>query len=82
QVRDIRRTGSAALDLCGLAAGSCDAYVEQGLKPWDLAAGGLIAREAGIAVSGIDGIPGERLVMAAHPSVSREFFDLVNACGF
>ncbi|MGZ5366270.1 MAG: inositol monophosphatase family protein [Aeromicrobium sp.] len=82
QVRDIRRTGSAALDLCGLAAGSYDAYVEQGLKPWDLAAGGLIAREAGIAVSGIDGIPGERLVMAAHPSVSREFFDLVNACGF
>jgi len=81
-VRDIRRTGSAALDLCGLAAGSYDAYVEQGLKPWDLAAGGLIAQEAGIEISGIDGIPGERLVMAAHPSVSGEFFDLVRACGF
>lgn len=81
-VRDIRRTGSAALDLCGLAAGSFDAFVEQGLKPWDLAAGGLIASEAGIDVSGIDGRPDERLVMAAHPSVSGEFFALVRACGF
>lgn len=82
QVRDIRRTGSAALDLCGLAAGRYDAYVEQGLMAWDLAAGGLIAREAGIVLSGIDGIPNERLVMAAHPSISGEFFDLVRACGF
>lgn len=82
QVRDIRRVGSAALDLCGLAAGRFDAYVEQGLMPWDLAAGGLIASEAGIELSGIDGPPGERLVMAAHPSVSGEFFDLVRACGF
>lgn len=82
QVRDIRRVGSAALDLCGLAAGRFDAYVEQGLMPWDLAAGGLIASEAGIEISGVDGLPGERLVMAAHPSVSGEFFDLVRACGF
>lgn len=82
RVRDIRRTGSAALDLCGLASGSYDAYVEQGLMPWDLAAGGLIAREAGIVISGLGGIPDERLVMAAHPSVSGEFFDLVRACGF
>ncbi len=43
QVRDIRRIGSAALDLCALAEGHYDAYVEQGLKAWDLAAGGLIA---------------------------------------
>ena len=82
QVRDVRRIGSAALDLCGLASGSYDAYVEQGLMPWDLAAGGLIAREAGIVISGLDGVPNERLVMAAHPSVSGEFFDLVRACGF
>lgn len=82
KVRDIRRTGSAALDLCGLAAGRYDAYVEQGLKAWDLAAGGLIAREAGIEISGLDGVPNERLVMAAHPSVSGEFFDLIRACGF
>ena len=82
QVRDVRRTGSAALDLCGLAAGRYDAYVEQGLMPWDLAAGGLVAREAGIVISGLHAEPDERLVMAAHPSISGEFFDLVRACGF
>jgi myo-inositol-1(or 4)-monophosphatase len=87
RVRDIRRFGSAALDLCNLASGRVDAYVEQGLKPWDLAAGVLIAREAGMVVAGFDpdgsvGEPGERLVMAAHPSIAEEFFDLVVACGF
>ncbi|MFL6089291.1 MAG: inositol monophosphatase family protein [Aeromicrobium sp.] len=87
QVRDIRRFGSAALDLCALASGRVDAYVEQGLQPWDLAAGGLICREAGLSVSGIAedgtvGTPTNRLVMAAHPALSREFFSLVDACGF
>ncbi|MET0819925.1 MAG: inositol monophosphatase family protein [Aeromicrobium sp.] len=82
QVRDIRRIGSAALDLCALAEGQLDAYVEQGLKPWDLAAGGLVAAEAGIVLSGLAGPPDERLVMAAHPSVAAEYFDLVRACGF
>ncbi|MGI9052342.1 MAG: inositol monophosphatase family protein [Ilumatobacteraceae bacterium] len=46
-VRDIRRGGSAALDLCSVAAGRVDAYFEQGLNRWDMAAGELIAREAG-----------------------------------
>ncbi|MBD8606569.1 inositol monophosphatase [Aeromicrobium sp. CFBP 8757] len=82
RVRDIRRIGSASLDLCGLAEGQFDAYVEQGLKPWDLAAGGLVAREAGLVLSGLDGEPDERLVMAAHPSVAEEYFELVRACGF
>lgn len=82
QVRDIRRIGSAALDLCALAEGQFDAYVEQGLKPWDLAAGGLIAREAGLVLSGYDGAPDERLVMVAHPAIAQEYFDLVRACGF
>jgi myo-inositol-1(or 4)-monophosphatase len=82
QVRDIRRIGSAAIDLCGLAEGHFDAYVEQGLKPWDLAAGGLVAREAGIVLSGLDGEPDERLVMAAHPAIAEEYFALVRACGF
>ncbi|MGJ9423367.1 inositol monophosphatase family protein [Aeromicrobium sp. CF3.5] len=82
QVRDIRRIGSAALDLCGLAEGRCDAYVEQGLKPWDLAAGSLVAAEAGIVLEGLDGPPDERLVMAAHPLICREYFALVRACGF
>jgi myo-inositol-1(or 4)-monophosphatase len=86
-VRDIRRFGSAALDLCALASGRVDAYVEQGLQPWDLAAGTLICREAGLTVSGIDddggpSEPGERLVIAAHPALFREFFGLIVACGF
>ncbi|MFB7247418.1 inositol monophosphatase [Streptomyces populi] len=69
-VRDIRRSGSAAIDLCDVAAGRLDGYYERGLHPWDLAAGDLIAREAG-AVTG--GRPGERptgeLAVAASPGV-------------
>lgn len=49
-VRDIRRLGSAALDLCWTAIGRYDAYFERGLKRWDLAAGGLIASRAGLEV--------------------------------
>jgi myo-inositol-1(or 4)-monophosphatase len=82
QVRDIRRIGSASLDLCALAEGQYDAYVEEGLHPWDLAAGGLIASESGIVLSGLDGPPDKRLVMAAHPSIAEEYFALVRACGF
>ncbi|NLJ54168.1 MAG: inositol monophosphatase [Intrasporangiaceae bacterium] len=51
-IRDIRRMGSAALDLCRVAEGSVDAYYERGLNPWDLAAGWLIVTESGGAVSG------------------------------
>ena len=50
RVRDIRRIGSAALDLCSVACGRVDAYYELGLAPWDMAAGALIAREAGAVV--------------------------------
>ena len=82
QVRDVRRIGAAALDLCALAEGRLDAYVEQGLKPWDLAAGGLVAREAGVVMEGLDGPPGERLVMAANTGIAAEYFALVRACGF
>lgn len=82
QVRDIRRIGSAAIDLCGLAEGRYDAYVEEGLHPWDLAAGGLVAREAGLVLSGLDGPPDHRLTMAAHPAIAAEYFALVRACGF
>jgi myo-inositol-1(or 4)-monophosphatase len=68
QVRDIRRLGSGALDLCSAAAGHVDAYFEQGLHPWDLAAGGLIAREAGCRVEGLHGaVAGRPLVIAAPP---------------
>jgi myo-inositol-1(or 4)-monophosphatase len=54
-VRDIRRGGSAAVDLCSVAAGRMDAFFERGLNYWDYAAGGLIAREAGAVVGGLSG---------------------------
>lgn len=82
QIRDIRRVGAAALDLVAIARGQVDAYVEQGLKPWDLAAGQVIATEAGLVLSGYDGPPDERLVMAARPDIAEEYFALIRACGF
>lgn len=51
----VRRLGSAALDLCYVAAGRLDGYWELTLHPWDVAAGGLIAAEAGAQVTGLDG---------------------------
>ena len=50
-VRDIRRAGAAALDLAWLACGRYDLYWERGVKPWDVAAGGLIARRAGLVTA-------------------------------
>lgn len=78
EVRDIRRIGSAALDLCGLAAGRLDAYYERGLNPWDHAAGALVAREAGARVGGLDGGPeGRRLLLAAAPGLYEALEPLV-----
>ena len=57
QARAVRRLGSAALDLCYVAAGRFDAFWEQHLKPWDVAAGALIVAEAGGVVTGMDGSP-------------------------
>lgn len=68
RVRDIRRNGAAAVDLCQVATGAMDGYFESGLKEWDLAAGGLIAREAGALVTGYSGgEAGEEMVIAAGP---------------
>ena len=53
----MRRLGSAALDLCYVAAGRLDAFWEQQLKPWDVSAGALIVSEAGGRVTGMDGSP-------------------------
>jgi myo-inositol-1(or 4)-monophosphatase len=73
-VRDIRRLGSAALDLCSVAAGRLDVYFERGLNPWDHAAGALIAREAGARVGGLgDDREGESLVIAADPGLYARF---------
>jgi myo-inositol-1(or 4)-monophosphatase len=78
RVRDIRRFGSAALDLCAVAAGRLDAYYELHLNPWDHAAGALVAAEAGIVVTGLPGSPfAEPMAIAAAPSVAEAFVDLV-----
>lgn len=70
EIRDIRRAGSAALDLCAVACGRVDAYYEAGLNPWDLAAGWIIAAEAGALVTGLYGAPpGEAAVVAAGPGI-------------
>lgn len=77
-VRDIRRAGSASLDLCFVAAGRLDAYFEQGTKPWDHAAGSLIVREAGGQVGGLAGVPeGENMVIAASPGIFPEIEKLL-----
>lgn len=69
-VRDIRRMGTASLDLCAVAAGRVDAYVERTLNPWDHAAGALIAEEAGASVTGLGGgRPDHRFLLAAHPGL-------------
>ena len=82
RVRDIRRIGSAALDLSAIAAGRLDGFYERGLNPWDHAAGAHIVREAGGLVGGVDGGPesGELLVAAA-PSVYDELLELLLAAG-
>jgi myo-inositol-1(or 4)-monophosphatase len=77
-VRDIRRIGSAALDLCAVAEGRLDAYYERGLGPWDLAAGELIATEAGVLVTGLRGaVAGPQMVLAAAPGIHRPLHDLL-----
>ncbi len=69
-VRDIRRFGSAALDLCAVADGRVDAYYEKGLNPWDLAAGWLIATEAGAIAGDLrDGPPSPEFVLAGGPAL-------------
>lgn len=78
RVRDVRRMGAASLDLCAVATGRVDAFYEQGLKPWDLAAGGLVAAEAGAVVAGLPGREaGEALVVAAPPGLYEPLAELL-----
>lgn len=81
-VRDIRRMGSAALDLCLVAAGHLDAYWELDLSPWDYAAGALIAREAGAEVSFAHPAHGRGpAIVAATPALLPAFTDLLRQAG-
>ena len=82
RVRDIRRQGAAALDLCSVACGRLDAYYERGLAPWDLAAGGLIATEAGAEVTDFQGNePRAGAVVAAAPGVAEALRDVLREAG-
>jgi myo-inositol-1(or 4)-monophosphatase len=70
RIRDIRRGGVAAADLCSVAAGRLDAFYERGLNYWDYAAGALIATEAGAVVGGLRGAPaGTSMTVAASPEL-------------
>ncbi|MGE5290563.1 MAG: inositol monophosphatase family protein [Micromonosporaceae bacterium] len=78
RVRDIRRGGSCAVDLCSVAAGRVDAFYERGINYWDRAAGGLIAGEAGGTVAGLRGKPANpELTLAAGPGLFDELHDLL-----
>ena len=68
KIRDIRRLGSAAIDLCLLADGSIDLYYERGLNPWDMAAGAVVATEAGATVTGLRGSPAGNAMTVAGPA--------------
>jgi fructose-1,6-bisphosphatase/inositol monophosphatase family enzyme len=77
RVRDLRRAGAAALDLCMVACGRLDGYYERGLHPWDWAAGSLIAAEAGATVLHLEGEPPG--MVAAAPAIADDLAALVRA---
>jgi myo-inositol-1(or 4)-monophosphatase len=83
RIADIRRFGSCALDLCAVAMGGLDGYVEEGIGgPWDHAAGALIAAEAGAVVEVLRGAAGRTLVIAAPAPGYSGFKELARECGF
>ena len=79
QIRDIRRMGTASLDLAGVAAGRWDLYFERTLSPWDHAAGELLVTEAGGVIRGIAGMPaGREGVYAGHEELVDQLQSLVS----
>ncbi|WAC67372.1 inositol monophosphatase family protein [Agrococcus sp. SL85] len=82
EVRDVRRGGSAALDLCWVATGRLNAYYERGLNPWDMAAGALVVQEAGGVVQGLGGGPASSgFLLAAAPGLVDELDARLGALG-
>ena len=80
--QDIRRNGSAALDLCYVACGRIDGYWELKLKPWDVAAGSLIVAEAGGKLSDFRGEPFDirgRGTLAANPPIHEPMYRITAA---
>ncbi len=81
-IRDLRRLGSCALDLCLVADGSLDGYVEEGVNLWDHAAGGLIARTAGATTRLGTGVGGMTLLVCGPAHGFEELHAAVTAAGF
>ena len=78
RVRDVRRLGSAALDLAWTAAGRFDAYYERGVKAWDIAAGALICRRAGLEVHRLGALaPQDEGILVAPAALSPALLELV-----
>lgn len=84
-VRDVRRAGAAALDLCWCASGRVDAYYERGVKPWDIAAGKLICERAGLAVRRLESVPAAggqaelpSGIVVAPPALIDALYELVS----
>jgi len=80
KARAVRRLGSAALDLCYVAAGRLDGFWETDLKPWDIAAGALIVSEAGGRVSSMDGTPFTsrgRQVLASNGAIHDAMLEII-----
>jgi myo-inositol-1(or 4)-monophosphatase len=82
RIRDIRRFGSCALDLCGVAEGTLDGYVEEGVNLWDHAAGGLVAGAAGARVETDRGVGGRLIVIAAPEGGFAEFRRAIAEAGY
>ncbi len=82
RIRDIRRLGSCALDLCHVAEGMLDGYVEEGVNLWDHAAGALVAQGAGATVEVTTGAGGGRLILCAPADGFAELRMLVAAAGY
>ena len=82
RVRDLRRLGSCALDLCGVASGTLDAYVEEGAHIWDHAAAGLVVLEAGGMLEVARSPGGKRLLICAPRDGFEEFRAAVVEAGF
>ena len=82
EVRDIRRMGGAAIDLCSVACGRLDAYYEYGISPWDIAAGTVIAVESGAMVTDLAGRPTlGPMVVAAGVPLHGDLCTLLRAAG-
>lgn len=82
EIRDIRRLGSCALDLCHVAEGLLDGYVEEGVNPWDHAAGGLVAEGAGATVELTEGVGGQTVMICGPAPGFAELRTAVETAGF